>query len=80
MADLVQAYVRESALCDEVIAAAPSLDTVSARRGFSLRWIILHLIEETSRHLGHIDLLREQADGAVGDEPGEEPGPDPAPE
>lgn len=75
MADLVQAYIRESALCDEVIAAAPSLDTVSARRAFSLRWIILHLIEETSRHLGHIDLLREQADGAVGEEPGADPAP-----
>ena len=73
MDGLIQAYVRESALCDEVIAAAPSLDTVSASRGFSLRWIILHLIEETSRHLGHIDLLREQADGAVGEDPGSDP-------
>jgi hypothetical protein len=27
------------------------------------------MIEETSRHLGHIDLLREQADGEVGEEP-----------
>jgi hypothetical protein len=26
-------------------------------------------VEETARHLGHIDLLREQADGAVGEEP-----------
>jgi uncharacterized damage-inducible protein DinB len=69
MAELLAAYAEESAVCDAVIAAAPSLDAVSARRGFSLRWIVLHLIEETSRHLGHIDLLREQADGAVGEEP-----------
>ncbi len=33
---------------------------------FSLRWILLHMIEETARHLGHIDILREQIDGATG--------------
>jgi Protein of unknown function (DUF664) len=32
----------------------------------SLRWIVTHLIEETARHLGHLDLLRELADGSVG--------------
>ena len=32
----------------------------------SLRWILVHMIEETARHLGHADLLREAADGAVG--------------
>jgi len=69
MADLLAAYAAESARCDAVIAAAPSLDALSASRGFSLRWIIVHLIEETGRHLGHIDLLREQADGEVGEEP-----------
>jgi Protein of unknown function (DUF664) len=54
-----------------VIAAAPSLDATAEDEGdpYTLRWIILHMIEETGRHLGHIDLLRENADGAVGDEP-----------
>jgi uncharacterized damage-inducible protein DinB len=70
MADLLAAYRAEQALCDAVIAAAPSLDSLSAERGVSLRWIITHLIEETARHLGHIDLLREQADGATGEDPG----------
>jgi uncharacterized damage-inducible protein DinB len=69
MADLLRAYAEETARCDAVIAAAPSLDAVSATREFSLRWIIVHMIEETGRHLGHIDLLREQADGEVGEEP-----------
>jgi uncharacterized damage-inducible protein DinB len=32
----------------------------------TLRWILLHLIEETARHNGHIDILREQADGVTG--------------
>ena len=66
---LLSDYVAESKLCDAIIAAVPSLDAVSARRNFSMRWILLHLVEETSRHLGHIDLLREQADGQVGEEP-----------
>jgi uncharacterized damage-inducible protein DinB len=35
-------------------------------RPVTLRWILLHLIEETARHNGHIDILREQADGATG--------------
>ena len=48
---------------------AASLDAVSAQRDMSLRWILLHLVEETARHLGHIDLLREQADGSTGEEP-----------
>jgi Protein of unknown function (DUF664). len=69
MSDLLAAYAAESARCDAVIAAAPSLDAVSATDGYSLRWIMVHLIEETGRHLGHIDLLREQADGGVGEEP-----------
>ena len=34
---------------------------------FSLRWILIHTIEETCRHNGHLDLLREAIDGAVGE-------------
>ncbi|MFI8998787.1 DinB family protein [Streptomyces sp. NPDC053542] len=32
----------------------------------SLRWIYVHVIEETARHVGHADILREQTDGATG--------------
>jgi uncharacterized damage-inducible protein DinB len=41
-----------------------------SRRGegaFSLRWILLHMIEEYARHNGHADLIRESIDGQVGD-------------
>jgi uncharacterized damage-inducible protein DinB len=53
-------------------AAAGGLDVLSARpsrRGglFSLRWILLHMIEETARHNGHADLLREASDGTTGE-------------
>jgi hypothetical protein len=32
----------------------------------TLGWILLHMIEETARHNGHLDVLRELADGTVG--------------
>lgn len=52
--------------------ADADLDDLSAgtsREGhrWSLRWILTHLIEETSRHNGHADLLREAIDGSVGE-------------
>jgi uncharacterized damage-inducible protein DinB len=64
------------AACDRsraVAAAAVSLDQesveISRREGvpFTLRWVLLHLIEETARHNGHLDLLRELADGTTGE-------------
>lgn len=56
----------------EVVAHTADLDQLSARalrdgRHFSLRWVLLHLIEETARHAGHADFLREAVDGAVGE-------------
>jgi uncharacterized damage-inducible protein DinB len=61
--------------CDrsrKAMAAAVSLDqqsvlTLRDGRHFSLRWVLLHLIEETARHAGHADLLREAIDGSVGE-------------
>ena len=32
---------------------------------WSLRWVLLHLIEETARHAGHADIVREAVDGAT---------------
>jgi len=32
---------------------------------WSVRWVLLHLIEETARHAGHADILRESIDGAT---------------
>ena len=36
-------------------------------RSPSLRWILVHMIEEYARHIGHADLLRESVDGATGE-------------
>jgi uncharacterized damage-inducible protein DinB len=55
-----------------VAAETASLDDVSVSgrfqgKPFTLRWMMLHLIEETARHAGHADLLREAIDGTVGE-------------
>ena len=55
-----------------IVKVAPSLDTIAAsrasRRGdVSLRWILVHMIEEYARHCGHADLIREAIDGVTGD-------------
>jgi uncharacterized damage-inducible protein DinB len=52
--------------------ASGGLDQLAARawsdgRSPSLRWILVHLIEEYARHNGHADLLREAADGERGE-------------
>jgi uncharacterized damage-inducible protein DinB len=57
--------------CEESrrVAARYPLDHVVPHRRFgtvSLRWIYVHMIEETARHTGQIDILREQLDGATG--------------
>jgi len=53
------------------VAAAGSLDDIGhrQRRGedVSLRWILVHMIEEYARHNGHADLLRQRIDGTVGE-------------
>jgi uncharacterized damage-inducible protein DinB len=66
--DLVADYQRA---CDEsrAVAARFALDdsVPMPRLGqVSLRWIYVHLIEESARHAGHADILREQTDGATG--------------
>ena len=54
----------------DLTAAAASLDVTGRNsRGeeFSLRWILIHMIEEYARHNGHADLLREHLDGTTGE-------------
>ena len=66
-------YADACARSREVVAAAASLDELSVgtskRTGnrWDLRWVLLHLMEETARHAGHADLLREAIDGVTGD-------------
>lgn len=71
--DELRAMYRETGMrTNEIVKRATDLDQLSVnalRDGehFSLRWVLLHLIEETARHAGHADLLREAIDGSVGE-------------
>ena len=59
----------EAAFTDRFVRDAPSLDITCEeewRGEMSLRWVLVHLIEEYARHNGHADLLREMIDGRVG--------------
>ena len=69
VASAVAAYRAGWARIDAVAAAA-SLDTLCADTGeespVNLRWVLAHLLEETARHAGHADILRELVDGQTG--------------
>lgn len=66
-------YVDSVARSNAIYDAAASLDVMSAPSDkdrptpFSLRWVMLHMIEETARHAGHADLIRQAIDGSVGE-------------
>jgi uncharacterized damage-inducible protein DinB len=62
-------YQQEIARSRQIVAAAALDDRAQRedRRDYTLRWIMVHMIEETARHVGHADILREQTDGAVGE-------------
>ncbi|GAA1964023.1 DinB family protein [Catenulispora subtropica] len=62
----IAAYRAAAARADEIWDSLDDLDAVSAREDRTLRWILVHTVEELARHAGHIDILREQIDGQVG--------------
>ena len=70
--ELRRLYDAEIAAADAVYRRAidgVGLDALAQRqrhgKHFSLRWILVHLVEEYARHCGHADLIRESIDGAV---------------
>jgi uncharacterized damage-inducible protein DinB len=66
--DVVDFYERETAAADAVFDTASSFDLRSQgeMRPTTLRWVIGHLVEETARHVGHMDITRELLDGSTG--------------
>lgn len=63
------AWRDEMAFTDRFVAEAPDLEIRGSdpRNGeFSLREVLVHMVEEYARHNGHADLLRERIDGRVG--------------
>ena len=63
------AWRGEVANSEQFVAEAPNLEITGneARRGpMSLRWVLVHMIEEYARHNGHADMLRQKLDGRAG--------------
>jgi uncharacterized damage-inducible protein DinB len=70
LAQLLAEYDAQCVLSNEIVAAH-SLDDVGKNPDLtaataSLRWILFHMIEETARHAGHLDIIRELLDGEKG--------------
>jgi hypothetical protein len=66
---VISAYRDAWALVDQIADASP-LDErcrdVGTESIVDLRWVLTHLLEETARHAGHADILRELLDGSTG--------------
>jgi uncharacterized damage-inducible protein DinB len=64
-------YRQEVDIANRIIADhdldTPARKVDASHEGLQLRWIVTHMIEETARHCGHADLMREAIDGQVGE-------------
>jgi uncharacterized damage-inducible protein DinB len=70
LAGAVDVYRATWSRVDAVVSGALSLDEtcrrVDGETPVNLRWVLMHLLEETARHAGHADILRELIDGQTG--------------
>jgi len=71
LSQLLAQYAADAARHRETAAGtdlnAHSVRTISTGETVTMRWVLLHLVEETARHAGHADFLREAIDGTVGE-------------
>lgn len=72
VAGVVDFYRESTEHSRRIVSTTASLDDISVGVSpfyghVSLRWILVHMLEETARHAGHLDLMREQIDGQTGD-------------
>jgi uncharacterized damage-inducible protein DinB len=67
--DVLAFYARARAAADQAIDELDVEDTGTAWFGeaVTMRWVLIHMVEETARHAGHADILRELIDGMAGD-------------
>jgi hypothetical protein len=70
LAGAVDAYRSTWVRVDAIVSEAPDLEVACRNVGddspVNLRWVLMHLLEETARHAGHADILRELIDGYIG--------------
>jgi uncharacterized damage-inducible protein DinB len=67
LADALAAYRARAAATEAAVAAMPLEQPCGMQDGTDLRWVLLHLINETARHAGHADAVRELLDGTTGE-------------
>jgi hypothetical protein len=73
-AAVIEQYRRQCELSNEILRSRDLQTALLGELGFDwpqepitdLRWVVLHMIEETARHAGHLDAARELLDGATG--------------
>jgi uncharacterized damage-inducible protein DinB len=65
--DAVAAYQERALATDAYVRRTPLTQPSTNGEGTDLRWVLLHLINETARHAGHADSTRELLDGVVGE-------------
>ena len=75
LAGILESYDAAIARTDAVIASRQLDEPVPVPKGvpwfpqdveaWSVRWVVMHLVQETARHSGHADIVREQVDGAI---------------
>ncbi len=64
----VAAYRARAASTDATVRSLESLEVpCRTKEGTDLRWVLLHLFNETARHAGHADAVRELLDGTTGE-------------
>jgi len=70
--DILDFYARARTAADRSINAHDLDDLGKSWDGsaVSMRWVLIHMLEEVARHTGHIDIVRELIDGKTGDHPG----------
>lgn len=70
LGEALDRYRQAQADTDRIVAASTGPDQLAARahgeQTPTLRWALVHVIDETARHAGHADILRELLDGEVG--------------
>ncbi|WP_199191652.1 DinB family protein [Amycolatopsis sp. CA-126428] len=66
-ASVVAAYKAEWARVEKALRGLAPDDRTRRRSEFTVRWVLAHVVQETARHVGHLDVLRELADGEVGE-------------
>ena len=70
LAEAVERYRQTWSTVDAIVDACPTLDEMCRDTGdnqpTNLRWVLMHLLEETARRAGHADITRELIDGSTG--------------